>query len=293
MSVNTDELINELTNVLKNGLNKLLADYNEKYTLYEETHKCVANLHGLLNKSSNLVDDIRYDKLENQIQQMNLEIAQMKSTFEKVEQNSNPKVATATIVTIKEEPMVKAAPTTSVATASEVTVSTFEKGGAKSDFGATASEATVSEVTIIETPSVEKENIILVIEHVPNDDPKNDHSEGADEKDSEGEESECEVDEKEKESEGVESEGVESEGEELSDEEEEDDKVEDEKPVTSDDAKPADKPADDEEELFEIEIDDVSYCTNDENNGIIYALTADGDVGDKVGYLKDGEPFFD
>ena len=47
----------------------------------------------------------------------------------------------------------------------------------------------------------------------------------------------------------------------------------------------------DEEELFEIEIDGVSYCTNDEENGIIYELTEEGDVGKKLGYLKDGEPF--
>ncbi len=48
---------------------------------------------------------------------------------------------------------------------------------------------------------------------------------------------------------------------------------------------------DDEEELFEIDIDDITYCTNDENNGSIYELK-DGDVGDKVGYFKEGEPFF-
>jgi hypothetical protein len=48
---------------------------------------------------------------------------------------------------------------------------------------------------------------------------------------------------------------------------------------------------DDEEELFEIDIDDITYCTNDENNGSIYELN-DGDVGDKVGYFKEGEPFF-
>ena len=47
-----------------------------------------------------------------------------------------------------------------------------------------------------------------------------------------------------------------------------------------------------DEEYIEIDIDDVTYCTNNEENGFIYQLTEDGDVGDKVGYLKDGEPFF-
>ena len=45
--------------------------------------------------------------------------------------------------------------------------------------------------------------------------------------------------------------------------------------------------------MFEIEIDGINYCTNNEDNGLIYLMTADGDVGEKVGYLKQGEPFFD
>jgi len=47
-----------------------------------------------------------------------------------------------------------------------------------------------------------------------------------------------------------------------------------------------------EEEYFEIEIDDITYYTNDEENGIIYEVTKEEDVGKKVGYLKDGEPYF-
>ena len=49
----------------------------------------------------------------------------------------------------------------------------------------------------------------------------------------------------------------------------------------------------DDEELIEIEIDDVTYCTNDEENGSIYELDKDGNVGKKVGYLKDGDAYFD
>jgi hypothetical protein len=47
-----------------------------------------------------------------------------------------------------------------------------------------------------------------------------------------------------------------------------------------------------EEELEVITIDDVDYCTNNEENGFIWELTEDGEQGAKVGYLKDGEPFF-
>ena len=47
-----------------------------------------------------------------------------------------------------------------------------------------------------------------------------------------------------------------------------------------------------DEELIEIEIDDLTYCTNDEDNGFIYELDNYGNVGEVIGYLKDGEPFF-
>ena len=47
-----------------------------------------------------------------------------------------------------------------------------------------------------------------------------------------------------------------------------------------------------EEELTIITIDDVDYCTNDEENGFIWELSGDGEQGDKIGYLKEGEPFF-
>ena len=47
-----------------------------------------------------------------------------------------------------------------------------------------------------------------------------------------------------------------------------------------------------EEEVFEIEIDDITYFATDEENGILYAMTKDGDVGEKVGIIKEGEPIF-
>jgi hypothetical protein len=47
-----------------------------------------------------------------------------------------------------------------------------------------------------------------------------------------------------------------------------------------------------EEEVFEIEIDDVTYFTTDEDNGILYEVDSDGEVGKKVGIIKNGEPIF-
>jgi hypothetical protein len=43
-------------------------------------------------------------------------------------------------------------------------------------------------------------------------------------------------------------------------------------------------------EIFTI--DDIDYCTDDLENGFIWELSEDGEQGDKIGYLKEGEPFF-
>jgi len=48
----------------------------------------------------------------------------------------------------------------------------------------------------------------------------------------------------------------------------------------------------DDEEYFEIEIEDIAYCTNDEENGFIYEIDKEGQPSKKVGYLKDGEAIF-
>jgi hypothetical protein len=85
------------------------------------------------------------------------------------------------------------------------------------------------------------------------------------------------------EEEEVETEEEDEEEEVETEEEEEEEEVKEEKKVEIEE---------EEEELVEIEIDDITYCTNDEENGFIYELSEEGEVGDKVGYLKEGEPFF-
>jgi len=47
-----------------------------------------------------------------------------------------------------------------------------------------------------------------------------------------------------------------------------------------------------EEEVFEIEIDDITYYATHEENGNLYEVDKDGEVGKKVGIIKDGEPIF-
>ena len=47
-----------------------------------------------------------------------------------------------------------------------------------------------------------------------------------------------------------------------------------------------------EEEVFLITIDGKQYYTTNEKNGMIYASTSEGDVGDEVGYFENGEAGF-
>jgi len=113
------------------------------------------------------------------------------------------------------------------------------------------------------------------------------------------------VKEEEDESEAAESEADESEEEESEEEESEaaeDDQAKqteaeaDESEAAEDDqAKQAEDESEedsDNEEVFEIEIDDVTYYATNEENGPLYNCDENGDPGNKVGYLKDGEPFF-
>jgi hypothetical protein len=99
-----------------------------------------------------------------------------------------------------------------------------------------------------------------------------------DEEQEEVEEEQEEVDEEEEEE--KEEEEVEEEQEEV-DEEEEEEKEDEE------------QEDEEEEEVFEIEIDDTTYYATSEENGILYEVTKDGEVGKKVGIIKDGEPIFE
>ena len=64
-----------------------------------------------------------------------------------------------------------------------------------------------------------------------------------------------------------------------------------EEELEEEEEEPAEEDAE-EEEVFEIEIDDVTYYTENEENGNIYSVDENGDPGNKIGYLKHGEPFF-
>jgi hypothetical protein len=87
----------------------------------------------------------------------------------------------------------------------------------------------------------------------------------------------------------VEEDEVETEASDEEEEEEEEEQEEEEEEVVV----PVPTKVEEEDgELEIITIDDIDYCTNNEENGFIWELNEDGEQGDKIGYLKDGEPFF-
>jgi hypothetical protein len=188
-------------------------------------------------------------------------------------------------------------------------------------------DLTTNEEEIIEIKvEKEKENIILHIEEETNDnvledtDDEEDSEEDEDDDVEEEEELDQEEEELDQEEEEVDQEEEEVVDEEDQEEEEvvdEEDQEEEEDDVEEDDVEEVDEEVDEEEveteesddneskseeqeapsqveeeELFEIEIDDVTYCTNDEENGFIYEIDKDGNVGDVIGHFKDSEPFF-
>jgi hypothetical protein len=79
--------------------------------------------------------------------------------------------------------------------------------------------------------------------------------------------------------------------------------VEEEEEGSDDESKEEDIPAkavvveeeeegSDDEEVFEITIRDKKYYTTNETDGVIYSITEDNDIGDKVGVFKNKIPVF-
>jgi hypothetical protein len=139
----------------------------------------------------------------------------------------------------------------------------------------------------------ENENIKLnIVENYDSDTEKPFVSYSLKEEEKEDVDEEDEVEEQEDEDEEEEEEEVEEEEvEEEVEEEEEEVEEQQEHDVQSVETE-AKEESDEEEELFEIEIDDVTYCTNNDENGFIWELTEDGEQGEKIGYFKESESFF-
>jgi hypothetical protein len=313
---NTEPLVLEIENVLKNGLNKILNDYIYRYDLLEKTHQQIMRLPSVLNElninpnsySENEIKDrcesTKKYNIAPEFSIINNKISIIEQKYESVSYTLDiilQKLDTlnADIKMIKETKTVEFKPLVSdqknntfikpsIVSACENENIKFEINDSD-DSSCDECEVNESKEVEVEDNKVVRENLLAAGTYAKYLMDREEEVE-----DDKEEEEEVEVEDDKEEEEEVE---VEDDKEEV---EVEDDKeeveVEDDKEEVEDDVETekseSDSEEEEEEELVEIEIDDITYCTNDEENGFIYELTKDGDVGDKVGYLKEGEPFF-
>jgi len=266
----TEPLMLELNSVLNAGLSKMLAKYVDRYNLLENTHNQIMNLPSV---------QFELNKPNNNNNQQFLGIHDAKSLLIKTH-----------IETIKN-------------LRNEIC-----------ELKESLSKRPICSCNACDTEKTcEKINIKLEIVDIPVEEVKPDNNTAdivlTDEEDDDDEEEEEEDEEEEEEDEEEDEEDDEEEEEDEEEEDDEEDKIAADK-IAADkiaaDKIAADKiaalkdedvetenEAEEEDDFFEIEIDDVTYCTNNEDSGIIYEVDEGGDIGKRIGYLKDGEPFFD
>jgi hypothetical protein len=304
---NTEPLVLEIENVLKNGLNKILNDYIYRYDLLEKTHQQIMRLPSVLNElninpnsySENEIKDrcesTKKYNIAPEFSIINNKISIIEQKYESVSYTLDiilQKLDTlnADIKMIKETKTVEFKPLVSdqknntfikpsIVSACENENIKFEINDSD-DSSCDECEVNESKEVEVEDNKVVRENLLAAGTYAKYLMDREEEVE-----DDKEEEEEVEVEDDKEEEEEVEVEDDKEEVEVEDDKEEVEDDVETEKSES-------DSEEEEEEELVEIEIDDITYCTNDEENGFIYELTKDGDVGDKVGYLKEGEPFF-
>jgi hypothetical protein len=251
---NTQPLMSEIENVIRSGVKTILRDFITRYELLEKTHNTIMNLPSVRNvtQEPSTLVDNVKDMTRVLVRE---EISTVEKKLDVIEQKF------AAFGPILDKILVKLQSLNEdvkiLKQPSSVDTKTIEKPG-------------MIQPSIVS--ACENENIKFEIKEEPNVGLEQGAVASLDEE----EESVASLDEEEESVASLDEESVAG----LEEEEEVETEAEAEAEATLD------------EEFFEIEIDDVSYCTNDEENGLIYELTEDGEVGDKVGYLKEGEPFF-
>ena len=273
---NTAPLLNKLSSIINNEMENIMSDYVSDYKMYKETYHGILNLPAIkallmypvnnnVLKGRDLIEDSSSDdEPNNQIFEEETN-NKFQSTFKLIEDLR-----------------------------SEINILKEEITHLK-----IASAVVLPSCVCFKQESLEKENITLQIEESLEEEEEDEEEvnevKEEDEEDEEDEEEEEEEEVNEVKEEEDEEENVIEVKEEVkvvNDEEENVIEVKEEVKVVNDEEEELSEEEEEEEELFEIEIDDITYCTNDEENGFIYELDSEGDVGKKVGYLKEGEPFF-
>ena len=311
-SFNIEPLVFEIQNVIKNGLKVLLKDYIDRHDLLEKTHKQIMKLPSVMNEINKGCDsdseseedksifisisDMTRDLVKKEMSYVESKLDRIEKKYESI----SPLISkildklesiNAEVKVLKETPRDNIKIVQMDHEKSYISniikpsiVSACENENIKFEIEENDDEEEEDEEEddeeIVEPIKVKKEVIIIedeeleedVIEEEEDDVIEEDIIEAVVVADIKKEvEEEVEVEDE-----------VETE---ASDEEDEDDE---EEVIPA----PTKVEKEEEEELEIITIDDIDYCTNDLENGFIWELNEDGEQGDKIGYLKEGEPFF-
>jgi hypothetical protein len=359
-NMNSDPLIAEVGNVIKNGINNLLETFSERYILLENTHNQLMILPSVLNELnghnnenkkkfpqsnnlndiSNLISNIIDSKLlDHNLKQQ----VELKKCHEKNEQifilltnlttlisqsiNSSPSTTINTksenlsyenVKIVFEDDMVdddliKLNSTNKINDFFKLTQKNENKDYAynnenyDNDSEEKIEENDEEDVEEENEENVEEENDEEDVEEEndkenveeENDEEENDEENVEEENDEENveEENDEENVEEENDEENVEEENDEEDVEEENDEEdveeendEEDDEEDDEEENDEENVEEDDED-EDEEDVYSICIKNKSYFTNDNMTGNIYEDIED-EIGDKVGFFKEGKPIF-
>ena len=313
---NTEPLLNDISIVLCKGLNDLFKDFLFEHQLYKQTHigvmKLVNNNNNNNNRFSNQEEEKQQEsKQQESKQQESKEEINLSRQWKEFEYNYSIKFQALVHLTNSSLNDLKQIVENNSKEINEL------KNYIKQEKVTEDIEEKENIVLKIEEQPLSTKNIVIKIEKGLEEDVKViktvykfDESNNiiVEEEEEEEEVVEEEVEEEEEEEEEVEEEEVEEEEVEEEEEEEvEEEEVEEEEVVEEEveqeedsivenkekeELEDLEEEEEEEEEYIEIEIDDVNYCTNNEENGFIYEMDKDGEIGKKVGYIKNGEPTF-
>ena len=323
-SFNIEPLVFEIQNVIKNGLKVLLKDYIDRHDLLEKTHKQIMKLPSVMNEinkggnsdsESDLepgedksifisISDMTRDLVKKEMSYVESKLDRIEKKYESI----SPLISkildklesiNAEVKVLKETPRDNIKIVQMDHEKSYISniikpsiVSACENENIKFEIEENDDEEDEEEddEEIVEPIKVKKEVIIIEDEELEEDVIEEEEDDVIEEEEDDVIEEDIieavvVADIKKEVEEEVEVEEEDEVETEASDEEEED---EEEEVIPA----PTKVEKEEEEELEIITIDDIDYCTNDLENGFIWELNEDGEQGDKIGYLKEGEPFF-
>jgi hypothetical protein len=299
-SFDIQPIITEVEKVIQCGLNKLLVNYIERHDLLERTHQQLLQLPSIIEelKCKTTVTEFREKASATTNTNVPMYDAQLEQRLDKVEKRLDAVIPILDKLLNKITHLnddIQDMRNERESPAVQMPINNAEKSSVVK-----TSENENIEIHIEE--NVEDEQVVEEEEEQVEEEQEQveEEQEQVEEEQVEEEQEQVEEEQEEEqveeveqvEEEQVEEQEVEEEQEQEEQEEQvEDEQVEEEASIETE-TKDKEEEEEDDEELFEIEIDDNTYCTNNDENGFIWVLTDDGEQGEKVGYLKDGEPFF-